>query len=241
MNVNEIFLSIQAESLNLSNDPQRRFGVGVPTIFVRFNACNIQCDYCDTAYTWGKGIEKGDKMTPTQIVTEVQKVGGIYKTVCITGGAPELQDQGEMHQLIRGLKDLGYVISIEASGTAGRDFFHGADSIVMDIKGPSAGTKAMACTECNMDFARRLTPYDQLKFLVKDRKDFDWMLDWLKRSDLLNFAAELRPLILVSPAFDDKGGHNAADVVEWMLAEQLDAVLNFQIHKVIWPVEERGV
>ena len=44
-----------------------------------------------------------------------------------------------------------------------------------------------------------------------------------------------------SGAADDKGGHNAVKVVEWMLDAQLDAVLNFQIHKVIWNVNERGV
>lgn len=240
MQVNEIFLSIQAESINISTNPLLKYGVGVPTVFVRFNGCSLQCEYpCDTTYTWKKGvIEKSKNMTPSEIVTEVIKVGGPYKVACLTGGEVELQDVGQMHQLIRGLRDIGYVVSIEASGTADRDFFHGADSVVMDIKGPSAGKRAMEKTVNNLAFAKTLTPFDQLKFLVKDREDFDWMLNWLERAQL---QPEVGPKVLVSPAFDNNGNHNAAQVVEWMLEEKLDAVLNFQIHKVIWSPKKRGV
>lgn len=240
MQVNEIFLSLQAESLNLSRDVFKKFGAGVPTVFVRFNGCNLKCAYCDSGYTWrGKEKEPGTQMTPQEIVDKVREVGGPYKVVCITGGAPELQPMGEMHALIRGLKELNYTVSIEASGTAGRDAFFGADSVVMDIKGPSAGPTAMKVTKDNKTHVRTLQSCDQLKFVVKDREDFDWMLTWFKETSILQI--ENHPLILVSPMFDKEGKSNAAEVVKWILEEKIDVVFNFQIHKIIWPVSERGV
>lgn len=240
MQVNEIFLSLQAESLNLSRDVSKKFGAGVPTVFVRFNGCNLKCAYCDSGYTWrGKEKEPGTQMTPQEIINKVREVGGPYKTICITGGSPELQPMGEIHALIRGLKELNYTVSIEASGTAGRDAFFGADSVVMDIKGPSAGPNAMKVTKDNKAHVRTLGPYDQLKFVVKDREDFDWMVNWLTETQLLQI--ENHPLILVSPMFNKEGKSNAAEVVEWILSSKLDLVLNFQIHKIIWQHTKRGV
>lgn len=241
MQINEIFLSIQAESVNLSRDISKKFGVGVPTIFIRFNHCNLKCTYpCDTMYTWHpKYMEPDIIMTPQEIINKVREVGGPYKVICITGGSPELQPMGEMHALIRGLKELNYTVSIEASGTAGRDAFFGADSVVMDIKGPSAGPTAMKVTADNKAHVRTLGPYDQLKFLVRDREDFDWMVNWLTETQLLQI--ENHPLVLVSPMFDKKGTSNAAEIVKWILESKLDLVLNFQIHKIIWSHVERGV
>ena len=237
MQINEIFLSVQAESINTLGVPQM-FGVGVPTVFVRTNKCRLCCIYCDTSYTWK---DEETIMTPDEVITKVQEASGPYRAVCITGGEPELSDRGEMHQLIRGLREKNYVISIEASGTADRDFFFGADSIVMDIKGPSAGKKAMEVSKDNVKHVKTLNRYDQLKFLVADKNDFNWMVEWLEKTGTINLDPSIRPVILVSPVFDKKGQNNAAQVVAWMLEKKLPAVLNFQIHKVIWPIEQRGV
>lgn len=241
MKINEIFLTVQGESINAVQIPAR-FGVGVPTIFVRTNGCSIQCTYCDTKYTWEKGQkEKGKEMSPEEIIQEVQRVGDPYKVVCISGGEPELQPIGDMHQLIGGLKELGYTVSVEASGTADRDFFHLADSIIMDIKGPSAGAIAMERTKNCMEYVKTLRCFDQLKFLVKNRSDFDWMINWLEESGLNEYDLTIRPQILVSPEFDSDGNNNAAEVVKWILNSKLNAILNFQVHKVIWSVDERKV
>jgi len=239
MLINEIFLSIQAESINTALIPSK-FGTGVPTIFVRTHGCSCYCAYCDSAYTWSQSGEKGIKMTVAEIIKKVQKVGGPYKTTCITGGEVEIQPIAEVQQLIKGLKELGYTISVEATGTAGRDFFFGADSIVMDVKGPSAGKKAMERTKDNVLHVKTLNRYDQLKFLVQDRIDFDWMIEWLDKN-MSNLDNTIRPQILVSPVFDKEGKNNAAQVVEWILKVGLDCTLNLQIHKTIWPVNKRGV
>ena len=240
MKINEIFLTVQGESVNTM--AINKFGTGVPTIFVRTNNCSIQCTYCDTRYTWdGSQKEKGKEMNPEEIIQEVQKVGDPYKVVCISGGEPELQPVGEMHQLISGLKELGYTVSAEASGTADRDFFHLADSVIMDIKGPSAGAKAMERTKHCMEYVKTLKCFDQLKFLVKDRNDFDWMMSWLEKSGVNDYDSTIRPQILISPEFDDDGNNNAADVVKWMLDAKLNAILNFQVHKIIWDISAREV
>ena len=43
--VNEIFYSIQGESLSS----------GLPTIFIRLTGCPLRCQYCDTSYAFTEG------------------------------------------------------------------------------------------------------------------------------------------------------------------------------------------
>ena len=46
--VNEIFYSIQGESLSS----------GLPTIFIRLTGCPLRCQYCDTSYAFTEGKKK---------------------------------------------------------------------------------------------------------------------------------------------------------------------------------------
>jgi len=44
--------------------------------------------------------------------------------------------------------------------------------------------------------------------------------------------------VLLSPVWD---AVEPKQLVEWMLADKLDARFQLQAHKVIWPPDERGV
>ena len=74
--INEIFYSIQGESLN----------TGVPTIFIRLTGCPLRCNYCDTKYAF----HEGSKMSFQNIFSKIK----LYdcKTVTVTGGEPLSQN-----------------------------------------------------------------------------------------------------------------------------------------------------
>ena len=151
MKVNEIFLSIQGESLS----------VGLPTVFVRFTRCNLRCSYCDTKYAY----EEGEDMSVDDILNKIKEFG--YKRVCLTGGEPLLQK--DIQVLIDKLSD--YEVSIETNGSIDlKDVVIGENHrFVMDIKLKSSG-----CYE-KMDFNNfeYLNKNDEIKFVISNRTDYE--------------------------------------------------------------------
>jgi 7-carboxy-7-deazaguanine synthase len=75
LRVNEIFYSIQGESLYM----------GRPCVFVRLTGCNLRCTYCDTGYAY----KQGRPMDITQILSKAGTYG--IDLVEITGGEPLMQ------------------------------------------------------------------------------------------------------------------------------------------------------
>ncbi|AEV69781.1 radical SAM protein [Acetivibrio clariflavus] len=152
MLVNEIFLSIQGESLS----------TGFPTVFVRFTGCNLRCSYCDTTYAY----EEGESMSPSEIFERIKALD--YKRVCITGGEPLLQkDLKELLELLR-----GYTVTIETNGAVSIENVKLGEghTWVMDMKTPSSG-----CSEkMVLDNLKFLRDEDEIKFVIGDRKDYEW-------------------------------------------------------------------
>ncbi|MFZ5986095.1 MAG: radical SAM protein [Bacillota bacterium] len=160
MKVNEIFLSIQGESLSS----------GFPTIFVRFAGCNLRCSYCDTAYAY----ESGKEMTPFSVFEEIKKLH--YKRICLTGGEPLLQrDLGEL----LGLVD-DYIVTIETNGSVdigSVELNSRRHSFVMDIKTPSSGCSDLMVFK-NLDL---LDEKDEIKFVIGCRTDYEWARNIVKK------------------------------------------------------------
>ena len=151
MKVNEIFLSIQGESLS----------VGLPTVFVRFTRCNLRCSYCDTKYAY----EAGEEMSVDDILNKLKEFG--YNRVCLTGGEPLLQK--DIQVLIDKLSD--YEVSIETNGSIDlKDVVIGENHrFVMDIKLKSSG-----CYEkMNFNNFEYLNKNDEIKFVISNRTDYE--------------------------------------------------------------------
>ena len=151
MKVNEIFLSIQGESLS----------VGLPTVFVRFTRCNLRCSYCDTKYAY----EEGEDMSVDDILNKIKEFG--YKRVCLTGGEPLLPK--DIQVLIDKLSD--YEVSIETNGSIDlKDVVIGENHrFVMDIKLKSSG-----CYEkMNFNNFEYLNKNDEIKFVISNRTDYE--------------------------------------------------------------------
>ena len=158
MQVNEIFLSIQGESLSS----------GLPTIFVRFTGCNLRCFYCDTTYAYEEGVH----LSPLEVFERVKVLH--YKRVCITGGEPLLQEH--LKELLLLLE--GYIVTIETNGAVLLDnsILRQGHSWVMDMKTPSSG-----CSEkMVLENFKSLRDEDEIKFVIGDRTDYDWAKEIIK-------------------------------------------------------------
>jgi 7-carboxy-7-deazaguanine synthase len=211
LTINEIFHSIQGESTR----------AGQPCVFVRLTACDLRCSWCDTPYAFVEGT----KRSVEQVVADVEAYG--CPLVEITGGEPLLQD--DVYPLMDRLLERGHTVMLE---TGGHRSIAGVPSKVIkivDVKCPGSGEAD------KMDFEnlKRMDAHDEVKFVIKDRADYDFALDVLRRHDLSRAAA-----ILFSPVH---GVLDPRTLSEWMLADRVPARLQVQLHKIIWTPTTRGV
>ena len=75
---------------------------------------------------------------------------------------------------------------------------------------------------------------DEIKFVIADRVDFDWVLEIVTGRGLV---ARGLP-ILLAPVF---GELTLPTLAEWILAAELPLRLQPQLHRLIWPDRDRGV
>ncbi len=211
LQINEIFFSIQGEG-------ERS---GWPCIFIRLSFCNLRCAWCDSEYTFYEGSE----MSIDQIMDSIS--GYPCKLVEVTGGEPLLQEGA--NPLMRRLCDAGYEVMLETSGSLDISRVDERVRRIMDLKCPGSGMM----TRNRMDNLTLLKATDELKFVIKDRLDYEWAKELILREEL----ASICP-ILFSPVWD---AVPFADLAEWILDDGLPVRLQLQIHKFIWDPQARGV
>jgi 7-carboxy-7-deazaguanine synthase len=209
--IHEIYRSIQGEGIR----------AGLPCGFIRLTACNLRCGYCDTPHAFTEGVV----MTLDEVVEAAAALPDAV--IEITGGEPLLQP--EVHPLMTRLADLGKTVLLETSGALDIRPVDARVHIILDLKTPGS-REVDANYWPNLEV---LAAKDELKFVVCDRADFDWMLEVLRKHRLID-----RLPILVSPAF---GTVAPDEVVQWILESRLTLRLQLQLHKLIWDPTCRGV
>jgi 7-carboxy-7-deazaguanine synthase len=209
LRLTEIFLSVQGESRS----------AGWPTVFVRLTGCPLRCTYCDTAYAF----QGGEWWDIDAIVDEVAKAG--VRHVCVTGGEPLAQKRCLV--LLEKLCDAGHAVSLETSGAIDISNVDTRVSRVVDLKTPASGEMHRNL----MSNLPRLTPHDQVKFVICDRGDYEWA-----RGMLAEHALAERCEVLFSPSY---GQQPARELAEWIVADRLPVRFQVQLHKVLWG-EETG-
>ena len=212
LTINEIFYSIQGESTR----------AGLPCVFVRLSACDLRCSWCDTPYAFHEGA----KRSVDEVVAEVERHG--CPLVEITGGEPLLQE--DVYPLMDRLLARGLTVMLETGGHRPVTRVPPAVVKIVDVKCPGSG-EADKNDWANLD---RLSPHDELKFVVQDRADYEFARELIGRHALASRCAA----ILISPV------HGVLDprrLAEWMLADRLPARLQLQLHKYIWSPTTRGV
>src|SRR3990167_3651268 len=100
--ISEIFSSLQGEGTHL----------GERHLFLRFEACNIHCEYCDEL---GKHGYDFDLDSTVESLKHIDKDLGPHSYVSLTGGEPLLYTSFLKSQLPR-LKEIGFRTYLETNG-----------------------------------------------------------------------------------------------------------------------------
>ncbi len=238
--VNEVYLSLQGESTF----------AGLPCVFVRLTACNLRCSYCDTAYAFTEGV----KQPLDGILSEVRRLAMPFMhrvnehklpLVELTGGEPLLQPNAL--PLMRTLCDEGFTVLIETSGAHDISRVDPRVRRIMDFKCPSSGE----VSRNRIENIVHLKATDEVKFVVGTQEDYDWM----KQQILEHRLGTICPLLVswVQPLAPEQQHPSLKKVPEGMtpitrmelaekiIADHLPVRFQLQMHKFIWPSEQRGV
>ena len=81
------------------------------TVFLQ--GCNFRCPFCHNSDLLGATGPEG--ITQEELLAFLKKRQGLLDAVCITGGEPTLQN--DLPQLIREIKELGYLVKLDTNGT----------------------------------------------------------------------------------------------------------------------------
>ena len=251
--INEIYLSLQGESTF----------AGLPCIFVRLTACNLRCSYCDTAYAFTEGqtislagirakILQLAKPFQASIFNPKPTPHSALRTphfqlplVELTGGEPLLQKNSL--PLMMTLCDEGFTVLLETSGALDIAPVDPRVRRIMDLKCPSSGEVARNRWE-NLP---HLKATDEIKFVIGTSEDYEWAKVKITEHRL----ADVCPLLMswVHP-LAPKQQHKSLKVVppgqvpikrqelaERIINDALPVRFQVQLHKVLWPPEQRGV
>src|SRR5436853_776382 len=162
LTVNEIFHSIQGESTR----------AGEPCVFVRLTACDLRCSWCDTPYAF----DEGRKMSVDDVVAAVERYD--CPLVEITGGEPLLQE--DVYDLMERLSATGRTVMLETGGHRSVARVPAGVLKIVDVKCPGSGE----ADKNDWTNLQRLLPHDEVKFVVKDRADYEFARDVINRHQL---------------------------------------------------------
>jgi 7-carboxy-7-deazaguanine synthase len=211
LTVNEIFFSIQGEGTR----------AGQPCVFVRLTGCPLRCIWCDTAYAFHEGTKRGED----DVLAQVESYP--CNLVELTGGEP--LSQPAAFPFITRLLDTGREVLIETSGHVLLEGLDPRAVAIMDVKAPGSGeTHRMEWRNLDLLKAR-----DEVKFVITDRRDYEWSRDLARDKGLLD-----RCPVLFSPVH---GVLDPGQLARWILGDGLPVRLQVQLHKYLWPGVERGV
>jgi 7-carboxy-7-deazaguanine synthase len=253
--VNEIYLSLQGESTF----------AGLPCIFVRLTACDLRCSYCDTAYAFTKGKKKSLE----EICAEVRRLAAPFRPplnpqpngaakrsgdgstlnsvplVELTGGEPLLQKNSL--PLMKQLCDDGFPVLLETSGAHDISPVDPRVRRIMDLKCPSSGE----AERNHWKNLKHLKATDEIKFVIGTVEDYKWA-----RRQIAEYRLNVVcPLLFswvhpLAPELQNKSlkkvpaGQTPVsqrELAERIIADALPVRFQVQMHKIIWPPEQRGV
>lgn len=180
-------------------------------------------------------------MSPAEVEGEVTKLSA-SGVVELTGGEPMLQER-ELVPLMERLLALGYTLLLETSGERALDRVPKPVHKIVDVKCPGSGEG----DSFRLSNLETLTRADEIKFVLSDRKDYEFARDFLRQHEVVT---DRIGQIIFSPAFrqtpsPERDTSNCLldprQLAEWIIADTLKVRLGLQIHKFIWEPATKGV
>jgi 7-carboxy-7-deazaguanine synthase len=165
-------------------------------------------------------------MSVDEIVSDIELYS--CRLVELTGGEPLLQD--DVYALIDCLLRKGWEVLVETGGHVPLDRVPSAVVKIMDVKCPGSGE----AEQHDWNNLRWLTDHDQMKFVLRDRIDYEFARDAVVERDLVARCAA----VLMSPVH---GVLAPKTLAKWVLADGLQVRVQLQVHKYIWGADARGV
>lgn len=231
LRMSEVYLSVQGEG------PR----VGWPTVFVRFAGCNLRCPGwpCDTQHAIDPAkYRKEWKLLDVEEVADwIDEVAQKerHTSICFTGGEPFLQNNEALGELTYILNDRGYTqLECFSNGTLlypkwATDYVY----FTMDWKLTGSGEDPL--NENRLMNLKRFGSDDSVKFVIKDRADFDEATRLWYETD--SFHLTHAPRTYAGVVW---GELESSELVSWILEEKLPWWLNIQTHNFVWPPNERA-
>ncbi len=210
--IHEIYASIQGESTF----------AGLPCTFVRTTGCNLRCAWCDTP----QAFHGGTRMSRSDVLARALSFGTAL--VELTGGEPLLQPAAL--PLMTELCDAGRTVLVETSGEADVSDVDPRVHKIMDLKCPGSG-ESHRNRWSNLG---HIGPRDEIKFVLADRADYEWMRTTVRERAL----TERTPNLLASTVF---GRLAPRELVAWVLEDRLPVRVQLQMHKYVWAPDATGV
>ncbi|EQA44994.1 4Fe-4S single cluster domain protein [Leptospira broomii serovar Hurstbridge str. 5399] len=230
--IHEIYLSVSGEGIS----------TGLPTIFVRFAGCSLRCGmtgskklWCDTPYALSPNA--GREMNIDEVVSEIRNLSATSTQVLLTGGEPLESGNKEFSKILANRlreerKSSGNFLKVRVETNGAESIQDLADMVfTLDYKLPGSGMEDRMRVE-NFEILRdRNDSLDELKFVVRDREDFERAMHIVDRF-------QLEGNLLLSPVFNELSPEL---LVEWIKESgKSNLRLSLQTHKYIWG-DKRGV
>lgn len=157
--IKEIFESIQGEGLY----------VGCKQIFVRFCACNLHCNYCDTDF-YPENIENKStyfEFSPNELINHLKTNFDLntVHSISLTGGEPLIWADFLQEFIMAVKKELKLPIYLETNGTIADN----AIKVLPDIDILSADIKLPSCSGIENSFELHDKFFDSVSEINKNK------------------------------------------------------------------------
>ena len=198
------------------------------TYFVRFGGCNLQCKWCDTAYSQKS---KGHSVPFDALVKNIRKCNPEH--TLLTGGEPLLQK--EIYLLINELLQFTCV-TVETNGSIPFGFeevipyWRHRLSVIYDYKMPSSGMFNEMLYSIDMTW--KLSQNDFIKMAVADNNDLDCALALLCQN--MAWVNRVWTPVISPVIVDGKCLIDAEHLVQSLWDRGLhDVIVSVQVHKIL--------
>ena len=189
---------------------------GLPCIFVRLTACNLRCSYCDTAYAFSEG----KKMPLGEILAEVRRLATQHDTAHTPHFKLPLVEltggepllQNNSLPLMQALCDEGFTVLLETSGAA-----------------PPPIVQYQVGTEEDYEWAKRQIREHNLAMISP------LLVSWVHPLA----PGQQHPSLKTVPGPQTPISRRA--LAERIISDHLPVRFQAQLHKIIWPADQRGV